>query len=201
MPGAIVYTVGHSTRSIEEFLAAALPRHRPTRRCPLDSAVGTPSAVRGCRPLVVAAGGWHRLPALSGPWWLEKAANEFDEHGVATPILSRLRRPHADARLRGGLRGFAGVRERGSDGSDVRGSALVAMPPAPDCRCAGVARRRGQTHHVTVDDISARTLALRAHRWRPRDLPLSKNGVIGELGIWEMGPITQLSIFPIPHHF
>ena len=87
-----VYTIGHSTRPLEEFIAL-LQAHGVAQLADVrtDPEVAAASALRAGRVARIAARGGHRLPALSG--------------------LGGLRKPAADSRNSGwrhaGFRGYA----------------------------------------------------------------------------------------------
>ena len=100
---SIVYTIGHSTRSLDEFVAAAAGarRHAAGGRSH-DPEVAAASAFRADALSRIAARCGHQLPPLRRAGGTAQAGAGLAKRRMASRQFSRLRGLHADAGVRGG---------------------------------------------------------------------------------------------------
>ena len=136
-----VFTIGHSTRTWEEFLellrahgiervvdVRSIPK---SRHNPQFNRETLSAKLRGARISYV------HLRRLGG---LAPRAARFAEHGLAQRVVSRIRRLHADAGIREGIAEIDQIGEAEKDGNHVRGSGALAVPPFAHRRRAHRAR-------------------------------------------------------------
>ena len=139
-----IWTVGHSTRSIDDFIAAleaneiklvADVRLLPgSKRHPQFNKGGARGFIRE---------NTNALRTFSGIRWAAKAETRFPQHSLAQRSISRLRRSHGDERISERNRSAPefGGRNR-SDCDHVRGGHLVALPSRAHFRFSQSARHR-----------------------------------------------------------
>ena len=185
MPAAKIWTIGHSTRSADEFVSLvrahditglgdirtipASRRHPQFGREALDARLR-----EEC----------NRVPPFSRPWRAAQAKEGFPQQRLEERGVPRLRRPHADGSVLERGRRTTGFRHPQPGRRHVRRSCLVAVPPDVAVRRAYRPRRRGSAHHEPariVGAAAAPAYALRAHRISGRvlswaDLTPTKTG-------------------------
>ena len=168
----VVFTIGHSTRPLETFIGL-LRAHGVTQLADIRSIPRS-----------------KRHPHFAG----DALSASLPAAGIAYrhfPGLGGHRKPRRDspntAWRHEGFRGYADYMQtddfkaalddsrrlvrRGGDGDHVRGSGVVAVPPAADGRRARRARRRRRAHHVRVVCAGPHAHGLRARHERRRDVP------------------------------
>jgi len=127
-PPALDALPRYEVRVENENIIVRLPEDAPDRRMPPMTKPDTAADAR----LFVILGGGHRVPASAGTWRATAGASGLTKHRLAQPVFSRLRRLHGDGRFSRRSRAPAPVRAGQTDGGDVRGGGVVAMPPCAD---------------------------------------------------------------------
>ena len=145
--GLKIWTIGHSTRSLAEFLqlldvnrietVADVRSYPGSRRYPQFNA----ETLSGS--LAEHGIGYIALKQLGGG----AIQAGFTEHCLAKPLLSRICRLYGNAGVQGRHRRVGPDRKNKPNSPNVRRSRLVAMSPFNDIRLSEGLRRRGRTHN------------------------------------------------------